>query len=96
MTAVRSAWVMGAVGCCLLAAPAQANTLVNWRFDRIGNRLEFSTALPTQPQVQILSDPPRIVVDLPGTVLGRPPGKSGYCSNGGAGIPGAAGTFGAI
>ena len=73
MTAVRSAWVMGAVGCCLLAAPAQANTLVNWRFDRIGNRLEFSTALPTQPQVQILSDPPRIVVDLPGTVLGRPP-----------------------
>jgi len=71
MTAVRSVWVMGAVGCCLLAAPAQANTLLNWRF--IGNRLEFRTALPTQPQVQILSDPPRIVVDLPGTVLGRPP-----------------------
>jgi len=73
MTGIRSAWVIGAVGCCLLAAPAQANTLVNWRFDRIGNRLEFSTALPTQPQVQVLNDPPRIVVDLPGTVLGRPP-----------------------
>ncbi|MEN9215879.1 MAG: N-acetylmuramoyl-L-alanine amidase [Gloeomargarita sp. HHBFW_bins_162] len=73
MTAIRSAWVMGAVGCCLLAAPAQANTLVNWRFDRVGNRLEFSTASPTQPQIQVLSDPPRIVVDLPGTVLGRPP-----------------------
>ncbi|APB34455.1 N-acetylmuramoyl-L-alanine amidase [Gloeomargarita lithophora Alchichica-D10] len=64
---------MGAIGCCLLAAPAQANTLVNWRFDRVSNRLEFSTASPTQPQVQVLNDPPRIVVDLPGTVLGRPP-----------------------
>ncbi len=73
MTAVRSAWVMGVVGCCLLAAPAQANTLMNWRFDRVSNRLEFSTASPTQPQVQVLNDPPRIVVDLPGTVLGRPP-----------------------
>lgn len=71
MTGVRSAWVMGAVGCCFLAVPAQANTLVNWRL--VGNRLEFRTSLPTQPHVQTLSDPPRIVVDLPGTVLGRPP-----------------------
>ena len=73
MTAVRSAWVIGAVGCCLLATPAQANTLMNWRFDRASNRLEFSTTAPTQPQIQVLSDPPRIVVDLPGTLLGRPP-----------------------
>jgi N-acetylmuramoyl-L-alanine amidase len=46
---------------------------MNWRFDRVSNRLEFSTAFPTQPQVQVLNDPPRMVVDLPGTVLGRPP-----------------------
>ncbi|MCS7030793.1 MAG: N-acetylmuramoyl-L-alanine amidase [Gloeomargarita sp. SKYG116] len=69
----QSAWLAGAIGCCLVAAPAQANSLLSWRYDRVTQRLEFSTTMPTQPQVQVLSEPPRIVVDLPGTVLGRPP-----------------------
>lgn len=69
----QTVWLAGAIGCCLAAVPAWANTLTNWRYDRTGQRLEFGTALPTQPQVQVLRDPPRVVVDLPGTVLGRPP-----------------------
>ncbi|MCS6782986.1 MAG: N-acetylmuramoyl-L-alanine amidase [Gloeomargarita sp. SKYBB_i_bin120] len=69
----QAAWLAGAIGCCVVAAPAQANTLMNWRYDQVAQRLEFSTAQPTQPQVQVLAEPPRLVVDLPGTVLGRPP-----------------------
>lgn len=61
------------VGLSLLAAlPAEAARLLNWRFDRSQNRLEFTTDEAVQPRAQLLANPTRIVIDLPGTTLGRP------------------------
>lgn len=61
------------VGLSLLASlPAEAARLLNWRFDRGQNRLEFTTDEAVQPRAQLLANPTRVVIDLPGTTLGRP------------------------
>ncbi|MBF2097622.1 MAG: N-acetylmuramoyl-L-alanine amidase [Gloeomargaritaceae cyanobacterium C42_A2020_066] len=61
------------MGCALtVMAPAQAARLQSWWYDPLLNRLEFATEGGVQPQVQVLADPPRIVVDLPNSALGRP------------------------
>ncbi|MGA1355845.1 MAG: N-acetylmuramoyl-L-alanine amidase [Prochlorothrix sp.] len=61
------------LGLSLLASlPAEAARLLNWRFDRSQNRLEFTTDEAVQPRAQLLANPTRIVIDLPGTTLGRP------------------------
>jgi N-acetylmuramoyl-L-alanine amidase len=43
-----------------------------WRFERKQNRLEFRTDEGVQPRAQVLFNPTRLVIDLPGTKLGRP------------------------
>jgi N-acetylmuramoyl-L-alanine amidase len=60
-----SSWV-------LFAAPAIAAKLENWRFDTRQNQLEFTTDTDVQPKAQLVNDPTRLVIDLPGIVLGRP------------------------
>jgi len=60
------------LGTLLQAIPAWAGQLMSWRFDRVQNRLEFTTNEAIQPQAQLIPNPTRIVVDLPNTVLGRP------------------------
>jgi N-acetylmuramoyl-L-alanine amidase len=60
------------VSSVLLAMPAEAAQLQFWRFDPQQNRLEFSTDEDVQPSAQLLANPTRIVVDLPGTTLGQP------------------------
>lgn len=54
------------------AAPALAGRLLSWRFDPGQNRLTFYTETRVQPTAQLIPNPTRIVVDLPGTTLGRP------------------------
>lgn len=54
------------------AAPALAGRLLSWRFDPAQNRLTFYTETRVQPTAQLIPNPTRIVVDLPGTTLGRP------------------------
>ncbi|MEM8604216.1 MAG: N-acetylmuramoyl-L-alanine amidase [Cyanobacteria bacterium P01_H01_bin.121] len=54
-----------------LAGAVDAGELANWRFDRDRNRLEFSTTENVQPRAQLIANPTRIVIDLPGTTLGR-------------------------
>ena len=54
----------------LLSNPAQAGRLQSWQFDN--NRLTFSTDEGVQPRVQLLSNPTRLVIDLPATRLDRP------------------------
>lgn len=72
---VKLRWIfpslLGAVGAMMLALPAEAAQLLYWNFDSAGNRLTFTTDDGVQPRAQLVFDPTRIVIDLPGTTLGR-------------------------
>jgi len=59
-------------GVLLLPSSVQASNLQSWRFDVRQNRLEFSTDEGVQPTAQLVSNPTRLVIDLPGTKLKRP------------------------
>ncbi|WP_216594170.1 N-acetylmuramoyl-L-alanine amidase [Synechococcus sp. PCC 6312] len=65
-------WLLGILGVLLLGLPAQAGRLQSWRFNSGTNQLEIRTDAPVQPQAQLVFDPTRLVIDLPGVVLGRP------------------------
>ncbi len=56
----------------LFAFPAEAGKITNWNFDRSQNRLTFTTDEGVQPKAQLISNPTRLIVDLPGTTLGQP------------------------
>lgn len=56
----------------LFSAAAQARQLVSWRFDSNQNRLLFTTDAGVQPKAQLIANPTRVVIDLPGISLGRP------------------------
>nr|WP_199349476.1 N-acetylmuramoyl-L-alanine amidase [Nostoc flagelliforme] len=56
----------------MLSSPAMAAKLEFWRFDANQNRLEFNTLGNVQPQAQLIFNPTRLVIDLPGTTFGRP------------------------
>jgi beta-lactamase class A len=55
----------------LVAWPALANSINSYSFDTQGDRLSFTTDDEVQPTAKLLSDPTRLVVDLPGVRLGR-------------------------
>ncbi len=56
----------------ILSSPAHAAKLNSWRFDSTQNRLEITTEGAIQPKAQLVFNPTRLVVDLPGTQFGRP------------------------
>lgn len=56
-------------GALLLALPVEAAQLQDWRFDSQANRLTFTTDDSIQPTAQLISNPTRLVIDLPGTTL---------------------------
>lgn len=56
----------------MLSSPAMAAKLESWRFDTNQNRLEINTLGNVQPQAQLIFNPTRLVIDLPGTTFGRP------------------------
>ncbi|MEH1781937.1 MAG: N-acetylmuramoyl-L-alanine amidase [Nostoc sp.] len=56
----------------MLSSPAMAARLEFWRFDANQNRLEINTSGNVQPQAQLIFNPTRLVIDLPGTTFGRP------------------------
>jgi N-acetylmuramoyl-L-alanine amidase len=56
----------------LFSFAAQAGQLRGWRFDSNQNRLEFTTDGGVQPKAQLIANPTRVVIDLPGITLGRP------------------------
>ncbi len=70
---VTSRWILlsSLVGVsCLLADPAHAGgKLLSWSFDPAQNRLSFRTADGVQPRAQLIPNPARIVMDLPGTTV---------------------------
>ena len=54
------------------AAPSWADRITFWRFDRNENQLVFTTDSDVQPTAQLISNPTRLVIDLPGIRLGQP------------------------
>ncbi|HEY9624626.1 MAG TPA: AMIN domain-containing protein, partial [Crinalium sp.] len=62
----------GFLGVFLMGGAAQTDTVIDWHFDRDRNQLEFRTDEYVQPSVQLISNPTRLVIDLPGIVLGHP------------------------
>ncbi len=56
----------------MLSSPAMAARLESWRFDANQNKLEIKTLGDVQPQAQLIFNPTRLVIDLPGTTFGRP------------------------
>lgn len=63
--------LLGAIGVLVTSLPAHAARLQLWRFDQEQNRLTFTTDEAVQPRVQLITNPTRLVIDLPGTTLGR-------------------------
>ncbi|MGF1600886.1 MAG: N-acetylmuramoyl-L-alanine amidase [Thermosynechococcaceae cyanobacterium] len=69
----RLKWLLpGLWGGLLWCVPANAAQLESWRFDQSQNQLQFTTDQAVSPRVQLIPDPTRLVVDLPGIVLSRP------------------------
>lgn len=63
--------LLGAIGTLVFSLPAEAARLQLWRFDQNSNRLTFSTDEQVQPRAQLISNPTRLVIDLPDTIFGR-------------------------
>lgn len=53
----------------LLCSPAEAAKLKFWRFDANQNRLDIRTEGAVQPKAQLIFNPTRLVIDLPGTTI---------------------------
>ncbi len=70
---MRFRWLLpsflGILGSLLLSLPVEAARLQFWRFDSTENRLVFTTDSGVQPRAQLISNPTRLVIDLPGTTL---------------------------
>ena len=56
----------------LFSLPASAAKLLSWGFDANQNRLDFKTDFGVQPRAQLLTNPTRLIIDLPSTTLARP------------------------
>jgi len=72
-TIVRMHWfLLSFLSLFLMALPADAAKLLFWRFESEQNRLVFTTDERVQPKAQLITNPTRIVIDLPEVTLGRP------------------------
>lgn len=72
-TVVKFHWLLPSfLSVFLLASAAEAARLESWRFDASENRLYITTDGGVQPKAQLIFNPTRLVIDLPGTSLGRP------------------------
>lgn len=63
---------LGAASALVITLPAAAAQLQSWWFDADQNRLVFTTDSAVQPRAQLIFNPTRVVIDLPGTTLGQP------------------------
>ena len=76
---MRFHWLLsGFIGVFLFCSPAKAGKIVSWEFESQDNNLVFTTDEGVQPEAQLLSNPTRLVIDLPGTTLGRETVKENY------------------
>lgn len=76
---MRFNWLLsGFIGVFLLCPPAQAGKIISWEFESQDKNLVFKTDEGVQPEAELLSNPTRLVIDLPGTILGRETVKENY------------------
>jgi beta-lactamase class A len=64
--------LFGVLGALLVSLPVRATTIRAWHFDSDRNLLKLTTDQGVQPKVQLIANPTRLVIDLPGVVLGHP------------------------
>lgn len=73
---MRFPWLLLLPSCLsvsLISVAAQAGELASWRFDPTQNQLMFTTeGGGVQPKAQMIFNPTRVVIDLPGITLSRP------------------------
>ncbi|BAZ32880.1 beta-lactamase [Cylindrospermum sp. NIES-4074] len=70
---IKASWFLSSfLSVLLLGSTVKAATVANWHFDSNRNELDFSTDENVQPKVQVLANPTRLVIDLPGVSLGYP------------------------
>lgn len=66
-------WLLpSTISLVLLSSPAEAAKLKSWNFDANRQRLDLRTEGAVQPKAQLIFNPTRLVIDLPGTTLQRP------------------------
>ena len=76
---MRFHWLLsGFIGAFLFCSPAKAGKIISWDFEPQDNDLVFMTDEGVQPEAELLSGPTRLVIDLPGTTLGRETVKESY------------------
>ena len=76
---VRFHWLLlSCLNIFLFCSPAEAGKLLFWRFESAQNQLVFTTDEGVQPRAQLIFNPTRLVIDLPGTVLGKPTDKQAF------------------
>jgi N-acetylmuramoyl-L-alanine amidase len=64
---VKCHWLLPIIFCIvLLGSPADAARLKSWRFNKGESRLYFTTDSAVQPKAQLVFNPTRLVIDLPG------------------------------
>ncbi|MEH2241735.1 AMIN domain-containing protein [Nostoc sp.] len=56
----------------LFGSTVKATAIANWHFDSNRNHPNLTTDENVQPKVQLLTNPTRLVIDLPGVTLGYP------------------------
>ncbi len=72
-------WLLSSIfGVFLYCSPAYAGKLLSWEFKPKENRLVFLTDEGVQPKAKLISNPTRLVIELPGTTLGRTTVKQTY------------------
>ncbi|MBW4575734.1 MAG: N-acetylmuramoyl-L-alanine amidase [Aphanothece sp. CMT-3BRIN-NPC111] len=55
----------------LFSLPAEAAKILSWRYDAAGQRLLFTTDARIQPKAVLMTNPTRLIIDLPGTNFDR-------------------------
>lgn len=58
-------------GVIVLSSPVKAAVLDAWQFDANQNKLSFTTEGVVQPEAQLITNPTRLMIKLPGTTLGK-------------------------
>lgn len=67
-----TALALGVMGSAIVASPAQANHVATYNFDPNLNQFSFTTSGDVLPKAQLLANPTRMVIDLPGIVVRNP------------------------
>nr|WP_309245587.1 AMIN domain-containing protein [Desmonostoc muscorum] len=70
---LKASWVLPSLlSLFMFGSTVKAAAIANWHFNRNNNHLDFTTDENVQPKIQLLANPTRLVIDLPGVTLGYP------------------------